>query len=161
MISVKPVKNKSDFIAERGLSHKLIEDISWHKQEPEWMLNLRLKSFEIFEKKAMPNWGPDLSKLDFNKLAMYIKPGAKKAKDWKNVPKEIKQDYDKLGIQEAEKKYLAGQVSQFESEAVYHKLNDQYEAQGIIFCDMDTAVKKYPDIVKEYFMTNCVPIGAH
>src|SRR3989344_5207692 len=133
-------KFKPIFTAEQGISKRLIEDISWHKQEPEWMRKLRLKSFEIFEKKAMPNWGPDLSKLDFNKLAMYIKPGAKKAKDWKNVPKEIKQVYDKLGIPKAEKKYLAGQVSQFESEAVYHKLKDQYEARGIIFCDMDTAV---------------------
>ncbi|MEK7130434.1 MAG: Fe-S cluster assembly protein SufB [Patescibacteria group bacterium] len=160
-LNLESIKTRMSYVSKRGLSRRLIEEISWHKQEPEWMRKLRLKSFDIFLKKSMPNWGPDLSKLDFDKLAMYIKPGAKKAKDWKNVPKEIKQVYDKLGIPEAEKKYLAGQVSQFESEAVYHKLKAQYEAQGIIFCDMDSAVKKYPDIVKEYFMTKCVPMGDH
>lgn len=158
---IKPVKNKPVFKASSGLSRKLIEEISWHKNEPEWMLNLRIRSLEIFFKKSMPSWGPDLSKLDFDKLALYIKPRKESVKDWKKVPNDIKQVYDKLGIPEAEKKYLAGQVTQFESEAVYQRLKEQYEKQGVIFCDMDTAVKDYSDIIKKYFMTRCVPVQDH
>src|SRR3989344_6531179 len=160
-VPVFPVNAPIAHTSERGISRKLIEEISWHKNEPDWMREKRLRSFDVFSKLSMPTWGPNLSRLDFAKLAMYVKPGGKKTSEWSEVPQEIKDTFDKLGIPQAEKKYLAGMVTQFESEGMYHKLKERYEKQGILFCDTDTAVQKYPDLIKEYFMTRCVPIADH
>jgi Fe-S cluster assembly protein SufB len=141
----------------KGLSRALIEEISWQKDEPEWMRNFRLKSFDIFESKPMPTWGPDLSALKFDDLTFYTPPGTKRNRSWDDVPEDIKKTYDKLGIPEAEQKYLAGVVAVYDNETVYEGIKEEYTKLGILFASMDTAVKEYPDIVKKHFMTNCVP----
>jgi len=135
----------------KGLSRELVEEISRTKQEPQWMLDLRLKAFEAFLSKPVPTWGPDLSELNFDELTYYTKPNERKANNWDDVPKEIKETFDKLGVPEMEKKYLSGSVAQFESEGVYSRLRKEWEDRGVIFTDMDSALKKYPDIVKEHF----------
>jgi len=137
--------------SDKGLSRELVEEISRAKQEPRWMLNLRLKAFETFLSKPVPTWGPDLSELNFDELTYYTKPNERKANNWDDVPKEIKDTFDKLGVPEMEKKYLSGSVAQFESEGVYSRLRKEWEDRGVIFTDMDSALKKYPDIIKEYF----------
>jgi Fe-S cluster assembly protein SufB len=142
---------------QKGLSRSLIEEISWQKGEPDWMRQKRLKSYEIFESKPMPSWGPDLSALKFDDLTFYTPPGSKKTRSWDEVPKDIKDTYEKLGIPEAERKYLAGVVAVYNSEAVYEGIKDEYTKRGILFASMDTAVKEYPDMVKKHFMTHNVP----
>src|SRR3989338_1167672 len=141
----------------KGLNRELVMEISRIKGEPEWMLELRLKAFDVFNSKPLPTWGPDLSKLNFDEMTYYIRPEMRKARNWDDVPAEIKDTFEKLGIPEAERKYLAGSVAQYESEGIYHNLQKIWEEKGVIFCDMDTAVQKYPEIVKQYFM-KCVPI---
>ncbi|HTZ41952.1 MAG TPA: Fe-S cluster assembly protein SufB [Candidatus Omnitrophota bacterium] len=150
------------FRAKPGLSREIVEQISKDKGEPDWMLQKRLKGLEIFEKKEMPDWGPDLSDLNLDEIYFYMKPNAvKNSKDWKDVPSDIKNTFDRLGIPEAEKKSLAGVGAQYESEIIYHNLKKSLEEKGIIFLDMDDAVKKYPEMVKKYFMTNCVSPALH
>jgi Fe-S cluster assembly protein SufB len=144
-----------------GLSKDVVEEISYQKCEPLWMRQKRLNAFEIFESKKMPSWGPDLSKLNFDNITFYIKPEDVQYNSWDKVPSDIKSVYDALGIPEAEKKMLAGVVGQYESEGFYNKLKTEWEEKGVIFCDTDTALKKYPDLLKEYFMTKCVPIHDH
>lgn len=144
-----------------GLSKEIIEEISYQKNEPSWMRDKRLKAFEIFESKKMPTWGPDLSRLNFNNITFYIKPEDKRYNTWEEVPEDIKNVYTALGIPEAEKKSLAGVVGQYESEGFYNKLKKEWEKKGVIFCDTDTALKQYPELIKEYFMTRCVPIHDH
>ena len=139
-----------------GLSEELVREISRLKNEPKWMLEKRLEALRIFNSKPMPTWGPDLSKLDFSKIRYFVRPTDKKAKKWEDVPPEIKRTFEKLGIPEAERRFLAGSVAQYESESVYSKLREMWESKGVIFTDMDTAVQKYPELVKRYFMT-CVP----
>lgn len=141
------------FRAKKGLNKKIVEDISKMKNEPSWMLDFRLKSLEIFYKKAMPTWGADLSKINFNDIYYYIKPVESQAKSWADLPSEIKDTYDRLGIPKAEKDYLSGVNAQYDSEVVYESVNKHLEKLGVIFCDMDTALKKYSKIVKEYFGT--------
>lgn len=143
--------------AEPGLSRGLIEEISEIKKEPDWMRRLRLRAYELFLARPLPTWGPDLSGLNFDEMTYYLRPGEEKATSWEEVPEEIKQTFDRLGIPEQERKYLAGSVAQYESEGVYHHLQKQWEEKGVIFTDMDSAVQKYPDLVKQYFM-RCVPI---
>ncbi len=145
------------FKAVKGLNEDIIREISKQKREPAWMLEKRLDSYRIFKEKPMPKWGPDLSKLNFDEIIFYIRPEDYKALKWDDVPEQIKKTYDALGIPEAEKKYLAGLVAQYESEAVYTNLKKAWEDKGVIFTDMDSAVRDYPDLVKEYFMTQCVP----
>jgi Fe-S cluster assembly protein SufB len=142
----------------KGLSRKVVEEISEYKKEPEWMLKLRLKGLEYFMRKASPNWGPDLSGIDYDNIHYYIKPTDKVASDWNAVPAEIRDTYDKLGIPEAEKKFLAGVGAQYESEVVYHSLQEQWSKLGVVFLDTDTALKEYPDLFKEYF-SKLVPPG--
>lgn len=142
----------------KGLSKEVVEEISRYKNEPEWMLNLRLKGLEYFYRKPLPEWGPDLSVVDFDDIHYYIKPSDKVANDWDAVPKEIRETYDKLGIPEAEKKFLAGVGAQYESEVVYHSLQEQWSKQGVVFLDTDTGLKEYPDLYKEYF-AKCIPAG--
>jgi Fe-S cluster assembly protein SufB len=153
----QPVDSKYVFRSPKGLNEAVIREISAQKQEPAWMLEKRLASYEIFKKKPIPTWGPDLSGLNFDEIIFYIRPEDYKAMKWEDVPEAIKKTYDALGIPEAEKKYLAGLVAQYESEAVYTNLKKAWDSKGVIFTDMDSAVKEHPDLVKEYFMTKCVP----
>src|SRR3989344_35575 len=139
--------------SKKGLNREVVKSISEIKKEPSWMLEFRLKSLDIFEKKKMPTWGADLSKIKFDDIYYYIKPIESQAKSWADLPSEIKDTYDRLGIPEAEKGYLAGVNAQYDSEVVYESVNKHLEKLGVIFCDMDTAVKKYPKLVKKYFGT--------
>ncbi len=131
--------------------------ISHEKKEPQWMLDFRLKSFHAYEKMPMPDFGPDLSGLDLEHMLYYQKATDKQYRDWEDVPDKIKDTFDRLGVPEAERKYLAGSSAQYESEVVYHNMRDEFEKLGIIFTDMDTALREYPDIVKEYFSTLVKP----
>jgi len=142
---------KPAYQTKKGLSKDVIEEMSREKKEPDWMKNIRLKAFEIFLSKPVPTWGPDLSELNFDELTYYTRPEDRKANNWEDVPKEIKDTFDKLGVPEMEKKYLAGSVAQLQSEGVYSKLRKQWEDKGVIFMDMDSALQKHPDIVREHF----------
>ena len=141
------------FKSGRGISHEVVEAIAEHKQEPDWMRQFRHKSLDYFFARPMPNWGADLSGIDFENIYYYIKPTEKQADSWEDLPAEILDTWDKLGIPEAEKKYLAGVGAQYESEVVYHKLQADLEAKGVIFLDMDTALREHEDIVKQYMGT--------
>ena len=135
----------------KGLSLEVVKNISKYKNEPEWMLDIRCKAYEQFISMPQPNFGPNLDFLDFNDYTYYIKSSKSVEKKWEEVPTEIKNTFDKLGIPEAERKYLGGVSTQFESEVVYHNTLEELEKVGVLFCDTDTALKKYPEIVKEYF----------
>src|SRR5579884_870466 len=145
------------FKAEKGLNRKIVEQISEMKGEPDWMRKFRLKSLDLFEKRPMPTWGADLSGINFDDIYYYVKPMQEQGKTWEEVPAEIKETFDRLGIPQAERKYLAGVTAQYESEAVYHKVREDLEKLGVIFTDMDTALREYPDIVKEHFGTVVPP----
>ncbi len=142
---------KSVYKAPRGLSQETVKTISKRKNEPDWMLQFRLKALEIFEKKPMPTWGGDLKHIDFNKICYYLQPQDKPKTKWKDVPKEIKYTFEKLGIPEAERKFLAGTGAQFESEIVYHSLQKELTKKGVIFESTDVALQKYPEIFASYF----------
>jgi Fe-S cluster assembly protein SufB len=144
-------RDVSVFRTERGLTKKVVEEISRMKNEPKWMLEERLKALDIFYAKPMPQWGGDLSELDFDEIIYYVKPTEEQGKSWDEVPVEIKQTFDRLGIPEAEQKYLAGVSAQYESEVVYQSLEKDLEKQGIIFLDTDTALEKHEDLFKQYF----------
>ena len=135
----------------KGLSREVVEFISRAKHEPDWMREFRLNAYEAFLKIPNPSWGPDLSGIDFNDYTYYIKSSEKTETSWDEVPEAIRDTFNKLGIPEAEAKYLAGSSTQFESEVVYHNNLKELDEQGVIFCDTDTAVRLYPDLVKEYF----------
>lgn len=140
-----------------GLNEDVIRTISKEKNEPEWMLNFRLESYKIYQEKPPVEWGPDLSGIDFNDIKYYQKATDRPVRTWDDVPEEIKETFERLGIPEAERAYLAGATVQYESEAVYTRLKDEYEKLGIVFTDMDTALREYPDLVKEYFGTVVPP----
>lgn len=144
---------KAFFKTPKGLNKKVVEDISHFKNEPAWMRNYRLRALKQFESKAMPTWGADLSGINFDDLYYYISPTDKKFRNWEDVPQDIRDTYDRIGIPEAEKKFLAGVGAQYDSEVIYHRLKEKWESQGVIFVDTDTALKKYPDLVKQYFGT--------
>ncbi|HJG57237.1 MAG TPA: Fe-S cluster assembly protein SufB [Corynebacterium xerosis] len=145
--------------AERGLSEAVVRDISAKKNESEWMLNTRLKALEIFDKKPMPTWGADLSTIDFDNIKYFVRSTEKQAQTWEDLPQDIKDTYDKLGIPEAEKQRLvAGVAAQYESEVVYHQIREHLEEQGVIFLDTDTALKEHPEIFHEYF-GSVIPAG--
>lgn len=135
----------------KGLKEETVRMISEMKGEPEWMREKRLEAWNIFEQKPMPDWGADLSKIDFGSIHYYVKPTDKTSKSWEEVPAEIKETYDRLGIPEAEKKLLSGVKAQYESEVVYGSLLKRLEEQGVVFLGMDEAVKKYPGLVREHF----------
>ncbi len=139
------------FKSKKGLNREIVEQISEMKGEPSWMRQFRLKSLEHFMKRPMPTWGADLSSINFDDIYYYIKPVQQQGKTWEEVPVEIKDTFDRLGIPEAERKFLAGVTAQYESEAVYHKVREDLEKLGVIFTDMDTALRLYPDLVKEHF----------
>ena len=139
------------YTSKKGLSRGTVEEISRIKNEPKWMLDFRLRSYDIFMKKPMPVWGGDLSKINFQNIFYYTKASEKQSKSWDDVPDSVRKTFDKLGIPEAEKKFLAGVGAQYESETVYHNLREDLSKQGVIFSDTDTAVKEHPDILKKYF----------
>lgn len=142
---------KPEFSTGRGLTEEVIRQISAEKQEPKWMLDYRLNAYQIYKKMPMPNFGPDLSELNLDDMLYYQKYTKKKYRDWADVPDEIKETFDRLGVPEAERKYLAGSGAQYESEMVYHNMKEELDKQGIIFTDTDTALKKYPSLFKKYF----------
>ena len=144
------------FKAKKGLSADVVHQISDIKGEPDWMREFRLRSLEIFESKPMPSWGGDID-LDFQDIYYYLKPTDHQGKTWEDVPQEIKDTFDKLGIPEAERKYLAGVKAQFESEVVYGSLKEDLVMLGVIFTDTDTAIREYPELVEEYFATVIPP----
>ncbi len=147
-----------EFKSGKGLTEETVRMISAYKKEPQWMLDFRLKAYKIYREKPMPMWGsPFLQEIDFENIHYYIKPTDRKARSWEDVPADIKNTFDRLGIPEAEKKFLAGVGAQYESETVYHSLQKHLEEKGVIFTDTDTAVQKHPDIVRKYFAT-VVPI---
>ncbi|GCE47332.1 Fe-S cluster assembly protein SufB [Thermosporothrix hazakensis] len=145
------------FKSEKGLNERIVAQISEMKGEPSWMRDFRLKSLKLFERRPMPTWGADLSGINFDDIYYYIKPVPQQGKSWDDVPSEIKETFDRLGIPQAEQKYLAGVTAQYESEAVYHKVREDLEKLGVIFTDMDTALREYPDLVKEHFGTIVPP----
>jgi len=142
---------KAVFKAPKGLSKELVEDISKMKKEPKWMLEYRLMALDIFLKKPMPTWGGDLSGIDFDNIHYYLKPQDREKTKWEDVPEEIKDTFEKLGIPQAERKFLAGTAAQFESEVVYHSLQKELQSKGVIFESTDIALQKYPEYFKEYF----------
>jgi len=137
--------------AKPGLSYEIVSEISWLKDEPEWMQKIRHRALDYFLKKQLPKWGPFLGDIPFDDIYYYIKPSEKQETDWKDVPEGIRNTFDKLGIPEAEKKYLAGVGAQYESEVVYHSLREEWAEQGVVFLDMDGGLREYPEILKEYF----------
>ncbi|MGH8245311.1 MAG: Fe-S cluster assembly protein SufB, partial [Gammaproteobacteria bacterium] len=145
------------FKARKGLDARVVDEISVMKGEPDWMRAFRLHAYEHFTKRKMPTWGADLSVIDFDNIYYYLKPIDKKAQSWEDLPPEIKRTYDKLGIPEAERKFLAGVGAQYESESVYHNLKEEWEKLGVIFLDTDSALKQHPDIVRQYFGTVVPP----
>lgn len=145
--------------AKRGLSEEVVRGISKVKNEPQWMLERRLKGLELFEKKPMPTWGPDLSDIDFDQIKYFVRSTDRQAQEWEDLPDDIRETYDRLGIPEAEKaRLVAGVAAQYESEVVYNKINDELVKQGVIFLDTDTALTEHEDLFKEYFGT-VVPVG--
>jgi len=143
------------FKSRRGLDREIVEQISAYKKEPDWMRQFRLRALEIFLKKPMPTWpAANLAEIDFQNIFYYVRPSENTAeKNWEDVPTYIKETFDKLGIPEAERKFLAGVSAQYESEVVYHSIREDLEKQGVIFLDMDSGLREYPDLVKEYFGT--------
>jgi Fe-S cluster assembly protein SufB len=141
------------FKSERGLTRDTVINISKMKDEPEWMLEFRLKAYDHFLKRPMPEWGGDLSGIDFDNIFYYIRPSEKQGKTWDEVPEYIKNTFEKLGIPEAERKFLAGVGAQYESEVIYHSLREDLQKLGVIFLDMDAGVREYPELVKQYFGT--------
>ena len=136
-----------------GLNEDIVQEISTIKGEPLWMLEQRLKAYQVFLKKKMPTWGADLSKIDFDTITYYLKATEQQATSWEDLPAEIKETYDRIGVPEAEKDFLAGVSAQYESEVVYESMSKELKKLGVLFCDMDTAVQKYPEIVQRYFGT--------
>ncbi|MBI5243547.1 MAG: Fe-S cluster assembly protein SufB [Elusimicrobia bacterium] len=147
------------FKSRKGLDREIVMDISRMKKEPDWMLEFRLKALEAFFAKPIPRWGncPLLDQIDFNDLYYYLKPSAGSAKSWDDVPQDIKNTFEKLGIPEAERKFLAGVTAQYESEAVYHQVQEHLTKQGVIFLSMDSGLREHPDIVRRYFSTVIPP----
>ncbi len=139
------------FKPKKGLNLDIVKEMSWMKGEPDWMMKKREKALRHFDKRPMPNWGGDMSEIYFDDIFYYIKPTDAQVDNWDDLPDAIKDTYEKLGIPEAERKYLAGVTAQYESEVVFHRNREDLEQQGVIFCDMDTALREHPELVKEYF----------
>ena len=156
------IKNdfKYNFKSEAGLTPDIIREISHKKDEPEWMTEFRLKSFENFNNIEMPTWGPDLSDLDIGEIIHYVQPEVDEQRSWDDVPEDIKQTFERLGIPQAERNSLAGVGAQYDSEVVYHSMKEELIQQGVIYMDIETALKEHEDIVREYFMT-LIPNNDH
>ena len=160
--NIYDIKNQDDydFKIKKGLTPEIIKEISKQKNDPEWMAEFRLKALETYNKLELPSWGPDLSELNMDEIATYVRPKSKMVDNWEDVPEEIKDTFDKLGIPEAEKRSLAGVGAQYDSEVVYHSMKKELMEQGVIYTDMETAVREYPELVKPHFM-KCVPVTDH
>lgn len=143
----------SVFKTEKGINESIVRSISKVKKEPKWMTDLRVKAFKIFEKIPNPMWGPDLSEIDFQNLFYYLRPTDKQVNSWEDLPSEIKETYDRIGVPDAEKRFLAGVSAQYDSEVVYESAQKELTKLGVIFCDMDTAVRLHPEIVRKYYGT--------
>ncbi len=143
--------------APKGLTRGVVETISDFKEEPQWMRDFRLKALEHFEQRPTPKWGGDLDQIDFDDIHYFVRASDKNSRDWSEVPDDIKNTFDRLGIPEAERKFLSGVGAQYESEVVYHQVNEKLEAQGVIFTDMDTALREHEDLVREYWATVIPP----
>jgi Fe-S cluster assembly protein SufB len=144
---------KYSFISEKGLNADVVRQISQLKNEPGWMTELRLKAYEIFTSKPTPTWGGDVSGIDYDDIYYYVRATDSMGRSWEEVPPEIKDTFDKLGIPEAEAKYLQGVTAQYDSESVYHSIREDLARKGVIFLDMDSALREHPDLVREYFGT--------
>ncbi len=151
--NIKPVYSTG-----KGLTRETVEEISAIKKEPDWMRRLRLKALEVFQSKPVPTWGPDLSGIDWENTSYYNRPDERRTNDWNDVPDQIKETFQKLGIPEIEQKYLAGSVAQYDSEGVYHNLRKVWEDKGVVFMDLDSAIQNYPDLVKDYYC-KAVPVS--
>lgn len=160
--NIYDIKNKDnyEYKAKKGLNKEIIEEISRQKNEVQWMREFRLKALDMYNKLDLPTWGPSLEELDMNEIATYVKPKGNMSNSWEDVPEDIKNTFDALGIPEAEKRSLAGVGAQYDSEVVYHSMKEELIKQGVIYTDMETALRDYEDIVKEHFM-KCVPISDH
>lgn len=145
------------FQTPKGLRARVVKEISRRHQEPKWMLELRLRALEIFRKLPLPQWGADLSALDFSDINYYVRPAAESSQRWSDVPATIKKTFERLGIPQAERKFLAGVGAQYESEIIYHSLKEKWTKLGVVFCDMSEAPVKYPELVKKYF-ASVVPL---
>lgn len=147
--------------APRGINRRVVEEISHRKNEPAWVLARRLKALSYCEARPVPTWGPDLSALDLGQITYYVEPDTEEQRSWADVPEGIRKTFDRLGIPEAERTYLAGSGAQMESLSAYHNLKDVWAKKGVIFENFDAAIQKHPDLVREYFMTRCVPLNDH
>ena len=159
--NVYDIHTKNEILRkECGLNEEIVKNISKEKNEPKWVLDIRLKALKLYDKLPIPDWGPDISFLDINKIMTYVKPNTKESKNWEDVPSDIKKVFDSLGIPKSEKESLSGVGAQFDSEVIYHNLEEEMKKQGVIYTNFDTAIKEYPSLVKEYF-TKVVPILDH
>ena len=159
--NVYNLKTKDKYVSKQiGLTEEVVRNISKEKDEPSWVLDIRLKALKFFNELSMPNWGPDLSEIDLDNITTFIKSGNKMSDSWDDVPNDIKNVFDALGIPEAEKKSLGGVGAQYDSEMIYHKISDKLKEKGVIYTNFDTAIKEYPDLVKKYF-TKAVSINDH
>lgn len=152
---------KFRFSTRPGINEEIVRQISAYKDEPAWVLDKRLAGLKHFQERTIPTWGPDLSKLNLDAITYFADPGQREARTWEEVPADIRQTFDRLGIPEAERTALAGAGAQYESQMAYHNLKEEWEKLGVIFENFDTAIQKYPELVKPYFMTRCVPINDH
>ena len=152
--AIYDIKNKFDyrFKTDKGLTPEIIKEISKEKNEPQWMTDFRLKSLEIYNSKPVPTWGVDLTDLDIDEIIAYIRPDADMKTTWDEVPEDIKDTFERLGIPQAERESLAGVGAQYDSEVVYHNIKQELVDQGVIYTDIETALVEYEDILKEYFM---------
>jgi Fe-S cluster assembly protein SufB len=141
------------FKSRKGLDEAIVREISAMKSEPEWMTRYRLRALKNFEARPIPQWGGWLNDIDYNDIFYFVRASDKQGTTWEDVPSEVKDTFDRLGIPEAEKKYLGGVGAQYESEVIYHSLREDLQKQGVVFLDMDSALREYPDIVKQYFGT--------
>lgn len=149
--------SKTLYKADKGISRELIKTISAYKKEPAWMTDFRLNAFEIFKNKSLPEWGGDLSGIDFDDIHYYLKPSDRPKRKWSEVPEDIKNTFERLGVPQAERKFLAGSGAQFESEMVYHNLKESLSKKGVIFENIDDGLQKYPELFKKYFATVVPP----
>ena len=150
-------EDHSAYKSRSGLTEEVMRDISRRKKDPEWMLEFRLKSLEVYHSLALPTWGPDLSELNMDDIVTYVQPDARMTGNWKEVPEDIKDTFDRLGIPEAEKTSLGGVGAQYDSEVVYHSIQEDMVRQGVIYTDMESALREHEDLVREYFMTLVPP----
>ena len=149
--------DRSTYKSHAGLTEEIIRDISARKNDPDWMLEFRLKSLEVYHSLSLPTWGPDISALDMDRIVTYVKPDAKMVGSWDELPDDIKNTFDRLGIPEAEKKSLAGVGAQYDSEVVYHNVQQSLTDDGVVYTDMESALRDHEEIVREYFMTLVPP----